>query len=224
MASNPMDPGSKRVQESFLAPIEKKVLLWLAARMPRWINSDHLTLIGLLSMFLAGLSYIRAEESPAFLFLASFFIVLNWFGDSLDGTLARYRQTLRPRYGYYVDHIVDAFGTLFLIGGLGLSSYMDLTLSLLLIIAYFLMSIQIYLATNVFQVFQISFWKISPTEIRIGLIVANGYVYIRPTMTLLGEDRLFFDMVGFASIAVMLLVLVVTTVRNTARLYREEKI
>ena len=215
---------SKRVQQSLLAPIEKVALLKLASWMPEWVNSDHLTLLGLLSMLFAGISYYLARRDHSYLFVASFWIVLNWFGDSLDGTLARYRRKLRPRYGYYVDHIIDAFGTLFLALGLGLSGYMSLTVSLVFVIAYFMMSIQTYLASNVFQVFQISFWKLSPTEVRIALIAGNTYAWFRPQVTLMGNDYRIFDVGAAVSIAGMAVMLLVTTIRNTARLYREERL
>jgi phosphatidylglycerophosphate synthase len=224
MTSKTEDQDSKRVQESLLAPIEKVALLKLASWMPRWVNSDHLTLIGLLSMLFAGISYYLAGSNSSYLFAASLFFVLNWFGDSLDGTLARYRQKLRPRYGYYVDHIIDAFGTLFLALGLGLSGYMNFTVSLFFVIAYFMMSIQTYLASSVFKVFQISFWKLSPTEVRIALIAGNTYAWFQPKVTLMGRDYLIFDLGAVVSIAGMFVMLVITTVRNTAQLYREEKL
>ena len=113
-----------RRQESILTPLEKRVLAWFVRHLPGWVNSDHLTSLGFAAMFLAGTSYVLARWNPVMLFAASGFLALNWFGDSLAGSLARHRQRLRPRYGFYVDHIVDAFGTLFLIGGLGLSGYM----------------------------------------------------------------------------------------------------
>jgi len=224
MTSKTGDQDSKRVQESLLAPIEKVALLKLASWMPERVNSDHLTLIGLLSMLFAGISYYLAGSNPAYLFAASIFIVLNWFGDSLDGTLARYRKKLRPRYGYYVDHIIDAFGTLFLALGLGLSGYMSFTVSLIFVIAYFMMSIQTYLASSVFKVFQISFWKLSPTEVRIALIAGNTYAWYRPEVTLMGKSYLIFDLGAVVSIAGMFIMLIITTIRNTVRLYREERI
>jgi hypothetical protein len=114
---------ARREQVSFLAPLEKRLLVWLAHRTPRWINSDHLTALGLLSLLGAGLSYWYARYSHAGLSLAIAFLALNWLGDSLDGTLARVRNHQRPRYGFYVDRIVDAFGTFFLLAGLALSRY-----------------------------------------------------------------------------------------------------
>src|SRR5690242_7244206 len=115
---------AKRKQQSFLAPLEKPTLIWLAQHMPAWVNSDHLTLLGLVALLGAGLSYWWARSNPMGLYAAIVCLALNWFGDSLDGTLARLRNRLRPRYGFYVDHVVDAFGALFLLGGLALSGYM----------------------------------------------------------------------------------------------------
>ena len=108
-----------------LATIEKKTLIWLAQRMPAWVNSDHLTLLGFVAMFAAGLCYWAASCDRADLIAVIVALAVNWFGDSLDGTLARVRNRLRPRYGFYVDHITDAIGTFFLMGGLALSSYMS---------------------------------------------------------------------------------------------------
>jgi phosphatidylglycerophosphate synthase len=215
--------GSNRVQESLLAPYEKVLLIKLASWMPRCVNPDHLTLLGFVSMFLAGLSYWLSDRDPAFLFAASSFIVLNWFGDSLDGTLARYRQRLRPRYGYYVDHMIDAFGTFFLVVGIGLSGFMNLTLSLLLLAVYLMLSIQTYLATNVFEVFRISFWKLSPTEVRILLITGNTFAYYHPDVYLFGSAVGIFDLGAVVAVSGMGAMLIAETVRNTARLYREER-
>jgi len=215
---------SKRIQESFLAPIEKVALLKLASWMPHWVNPDHLTSIGFLSMILSGLSYYLARHEPAYLFLASFFIVINWFGDSLDGTLARYRKKLRPRYGYYIDHMIDALGTFTLTLGIGLSGYMDLTVAFLLLIAYYLLSIQSYLATAVFREFRISFWKLSPTEVRLLLIAGNAYAFFRPEVALLGRGLRPFDVGAVIAMAGMAAILLYTTIQNTVRLYREERL
>ena len=166
--------SATRQQENLLAPYEKKTLIWLARQMPRWINSDHLTLLGFLGMALAGGCYLYARWKPIGLFGAVAFLALNWFGDSLDGTLARVRNRQRPRYGFYVDHIVDAFGAIFLIGGMGLSGYMTGTIALILIVAYFLLAIEIYLATYTVGVFRLSFgiWGTDRTAHRAG--IRNG--------------------------------------------------
>ncbi|MFH1018925.1 MAG: CDP-alcohol phosphatidyltransferase family protein, partial [Pseudomonadota bacterium] len=171
---------ASRAQLSLLAPLEKKCLIWLAQHTPRWINSDHLTALGLVSLLGAGLSYWYSRFDRSGLLLAIVFLVLNWLGDSLDGTLARVRNRLRPKYGFYVDHVVDAFGTFFLLVGLGLSGYMSERIAAGLLIAYFLLSIEVYLATYTIGTFHLSFWKFSPTELRILLCIGNVVLFFRP--------------------------------------------
>jgi archaetidylinositol phosphate synthase len=137
-----------RLQNSFTAASERKALLWLAARMPSSINSDHLTVLGFAAMFLAGCSYALARWTPWGLLLATLFLALNWLGDSLDGTLARVRNRQRPRYGFYVDHMIDTFGALFLMGGLAVSGYIDWRIATGLLVAFLLLSIESYLAST----------------------------------------------------------------------------
>ena len=157
LANDASFKSAAREQESLLTPLEKKALVWLAHRMPVWVSSDHLTVLGLLGMTLAGVCYYVARWSRLALLGSILFLFINWFGDSLDGTLARVRQRQRPRYGFYVDHIVDTFGALFLIGGLGLSGFMTGVVALALLIAYFMLSIEIYLATYAIGVFKLSY-------------------------------------------------------------------
>lgn len=214
-----------RAQLSLLAPLEKRTLLWLAARMPAAINPDHLTMLGLISLLGAGLSYWYARTNPAGLLLVIVFLILNWFGDSLDGTLARYRQRLRPRYGFYVDHVVDMFGTFFLLGGLGLSGYMSLPVAMALVIAYFMLSIEVYLTTYTIGTFHLSFWKFSPTELRILLAIGNLALLLRgPHVRIAGQQHLLFDIGGAAGVAGMAVMLVAATIRHTIRLYNEERL
>ena len=137
-----------RVQQSVLTALEKRVLHWLAVRMPAGINSDHLTLLALFAMVSVGASYWLSRYTPIGLVLATVWLAVNWFGDSLDGTLARVRGQQRPRYGYYVDHVVDVVGVLFLFAGLGLSGYLHPGVAAALLMAYFLLSLEIYLATH----------------------------------------------------------------------------
>jgi phosphatidylglycerophosphate synthase len=215
----------KREQSSLLAPIEKRALIWLAHRMPRWVNSDHLTLLGFIAMFLAGLCYWLARSNRYALVLVSIFLVVNWFGDSLDGTLARVRNRQRPRYGFYLDHMTDAVGTAFLLGGLALSSFMSPPVAIALLIVYLLLSIQSYLATYARGTFQLSFWKFSPTELRALLIAGNITLLARgPLARLAGIDFLLFDIGGAAGIIGMSAILTVSTIRNTIALYRDERI
>jgi archaetidylinositol phosphate synthase len=213
-----------RAQLSLLAPLEKKCLIWLARHTPRWINSDHLTALGLASLAGAGLSYWYARSNPAGLLWVIVFLALNWLGDSLDGTLARVRNQQRPRYGFYVDHVVDAFGTFFLLGGLGLSGYMSERIATALLIAYFMLSIEVYLATYTLGTFHLSFWKFSPTELRILLAIGNIALLYRPVVHLFGGSYLLFDVGGAAGVAGMALMLVTAAAKHTVALYRAEPI
>jgi len=215
---------AKRAHQSFLAAAEKRCLVWLAERLPAWVNPDHLTALGLLGMIGVGLSYWLASRSKWGLVLASLCLVVNWFGDSLDGTVARVRNRLRPRYGFYVDHMVDAFGTSFLVGGLALSGLMSPWVAAAVLLAYFLLNIEVYLATYTLGTFQMSFAKFSPTELRLLLIAGNtALLYFKPTTGIFGgAPILVFDIGGIIGAALMVVLTVVTTIRHTLVLYREE--
>jgi archaetidylinositol phosphate synthase len=192
--------------------------------MPKWINSDHLTLIGFFGMVLAGVCYFLAKFNPLALAAAVVCLGINWFGDSLDGTLARFRDRQRPRYGFYVDHILDSLGTLFLIGGLGLSGYMTITVALALIITYFLLSIELYLATYCVGVFRLSFSIWGPTELRIVLAIGTFVLFLKPVVKIAGATYFLCDVAAVVAMTGMLLMTIMNTIRNTARLYREERL
>jgi phosphatidylglycerophosphate synthase len=211
-----------RAQVSFLAPVEKRCLIWLARRTPSWINSDHLTALGSLALAGAGLSYWYARSHHVGLLLAIVCLALNWLGDSLDGTLARVRNCQRPRYGFYVDHMVDALGTFFLLGGMALSGYMSPAIAAGLTIAYFLLSIEVYLATYTIGTFHISFWKFSPTELRILLMIGNVALLYRPMARIAGHSWPLFDFGGAIGMCGMAAMLVAAVVRHTVHLYRAE--
>ncbi len=215
-----------RAQLSFLAPIENRCLIWLARRVPAWMNSDHLTALGLISLLAAGLCYWYSRWNPLALLLVIVCLGTNWAGDSLDGTLARVRNKQRPRYGFYVDHIVDCLGALFLLGGLGLSSFMSPGIALGLLIAYLLLSCEVYLATYTLGTFEISFWKFSPTELRILLAAGNIALFLKPRagLTLLGERYAMFDIGGAIGMVGMALVLAISVIRHTRTLYRAEPV
>jgi len=221
-----MSPGSvlepKRDLRSLTASLEKRVLLWMAARTPAWINSDHLTLLGFAGMAGASLFYWLSGTNPGFLHAVNACLVLNWLGDSLDGTVARYRNCQRPRYGFYVDHIIDAFGALLVLGGVAASGYMSPTLALGLVIAYFMLAINMYLATCSFGVFKMAYGGLGGTEVRIMLAALNLVLLRWPTVSLAGTSHRLLDMAALAALPIMGLVLVVETVRNTAALYRAE--
>lgn len=213
----------RRIQESFLAHAERKALLWLAARTPGVINSDHLTLLGLLAMAGAGAGYCWSRTNPTSLLLVVLFLALNWLGDSLDGTLARYRNHCRPRYGFYVDHIVDAFSAFFLLGGLGLSGYMATEVALGLLVAYLLLSIEVYLATYTLGDFKISYFKMGPTELRLLLCVGNLVAYFwKSTVHLLGRSYRLFSIGGTIGISGMVLILLISAIQHSIKLYRQE--
>jgi archaetidylinositol phosphate synthase len=217
-------PDMLRVQQSWVAAAEKRVLLWLAARTPKRINPDHLTVLGFVAQIGAGMFYALAARNRYALLAVIACLALNWLGDSLDGTLARVRRRLRPRYGFYVDHMVDSFGALALMGGLALSGYMRPWIAIGLLIAFLLLSIQSYLATHVLGEFRISFWRFGPTELRLLLAMGNLALFWKPVVHLFGGQYRLFDVGGAIGLAGMGLMVLVFTVQNTIRLYREERI
>jgi phosphatidylglycerophosphate synthase len=217
-------PDMLRVQQSWVAAVEKRALLWLAARTPAGINSDHLTALGLVAQIGAGMFYALAAWNRYALLGVIACLAFNWLGDSLDGTLARVRQRLRPRYGFYVDHMVDSFGALALMGGLALSGYMQPWIAIGLLIAFLMLSIQSYLATHTLGEFRISFWRFGPTELRLLLAVGNLVLFWKPVVHFIGGKYRLFDVGGAIGLAGMGSMVVVFTAQNTVRLYREERI
>lgn len=213
-----------RDQQSILTTLEKRTLRWIAARLPQWVHPDHLTILGFAGMILTGISYYLAQWDRRMLLVGIVFLAVNWFGDSLDGTLARYRNRLRPRYGFYVDHIVDAFGILCLVAGLGLSGYMSLSVAMGFLIAYYLMNIEIYLATYTVGVFKLSFGIWGPTELRVLLAIGNIAMMFKPHVTIVGHRFLLADVGAAVAIPVIIAVAIIGTLRNTARLYNEERL
>jgi archaetidylinositol phosphate synthase len=217
-------PDMQRIQESWVAAGEKRALLWLAVRTPDRINPDHLTILGLAAQIGAGACYALASRNRCALLGVIVCLGLNWLGDSLDGTLARVRQRLRPRYGFYIDHMVDSFGGLALMGGLALSGYMHPAIAIGLLVAFLMLSIQSYLATHALGEFRISFWRFGPTELRLLLAVGNLALFWKPVIHLFGGQYRLFDVGGAIGVAGMALMVVVFTLQNTLRLYREERI
>lgn len=217
-------PEMRRVQESWVAGAERRALLWLAARTPQWIGPDHLTLLGLTAQIGAGMCYALTRWNKYALFGVILCLALNWLGDSLDGTLARVRQRLRPRYGFYVDHMVDTFGALALMGGLALSGWMRPWIAIGLLVAFLMLSIQSYLAANVLGEFRLSFWRFGPTELRILLVAGNLALLRKPQVHFLGSPYRLFDLGGAIGLAGMGLMLICFTWQNTMWLYREEKV
>jgi phosphatidylglycerophosphate synthase len=213
---------AKRSSTGMLTGIERRVLIWLAHRMPARVNSDHLTGLGLVSMFLVGVCFAIWRQYPAALGGVVLFLALNWFGDSLDGTLARVRGHQRPRYGFYVDHILDTFGILFVIGGLALSGDMTPIVAAAFLVAYYILSIEIYLATYCVGRFQMSFWGFGPTELRILLATGAMMLVVKPVVTIFGVQMLLFDAGGSVGAVGLLITAVVSAIGNTRRLYAAE--
>ncbi len=212
-----------REHHSVLALTEKKTLIWIARRLPRWVTSDHLTLLGLLSMLAAGCCYWASYRHRGALPLAVMAIAVNWFGDSLDGTLARVRNKQRPRYGYYVDHVVDVLGILFLFAGLALSGHMSPLVALGLLVAYLIVAAEVFLATCVLGVFRLSTLGFGPTELRIVLSAGTLYLLRSPEVQLAGWGSFkLFDVGGVVAIVGLMSAFVVSAARNARNLYRAE--
>jgi archaetidylinositol phosphate synthase len=198
------------------AGLERRVLAAIARRMPPWVSSDHLTLVGALGAVGCGVAYGWWWRAPWVLHLANLGLLANWFGDSLDGTLARYRRRCRPRYGFYVDHIIDAFGILAIVGGLVAGGLMSLPVGAALILAYDLMAINVYLATHTLGVFRISYGPLGGTELRILLAGLNLACLFLPTFAVAGLTVRLFDLAG-AIVAIGLLVLTAASSARTGR-------
>lgn len=223
-AANSSFAPATRLQDSLVAAAEKRALIWMAARVPRWINSDHLTLLGFFSQCMAGICYALARFNPDFLIGGVVCLALNWLGDSLDGTLARVRNQQRPRYGFYVDHIADTIAAFFLMGGMALSGYVHPAIATGMLVAFLMLSIESYLATYTLGQFQLSYWKFGPTEIRILLAIGNLALLRHSIIHLAGHSLRLFDLGGAIAIAGMTLMLIISAVQHTRRLYREETI
>jgi phosphatidylglycerophosphate synthase len=213
---------AQRHSTGLLTTVERRVLIWLAHRMPARVNSDHLTALGLVSMLLVGASFAVSRQMPAALWGVVLFLALNWFGDSLDGTLARVRGHQRPRYGFYVDHILDTFGALFVLGGLAISGAMTPLVAAAFLVAYYVLSIEIYLATYCVGRFQMSFWGWGPTELRILLAIGALTLFVKPVVTILGVQMPLFDVGGMVGTAGLIVTAIVSAVGNTRTLYAAE--
>jgi len=178
--------------------------------------------LALVAMALTGLSYFAARYTRLGLLLAVVGLVINWFGDSLDGTVARLRQHERPRYGFYVDHVVDCVGVALLVAGLGLSGYMSPLVAASFLVAYFMLSIEVYLATYCLAVFRLSFWGVGPTELRILLAIGTVALLSDPRVEILGRTYRLFDVGGVVAIGCIAFTLAATVTRNVQILYRAE--
>lgn len=220
----------RRVNDILLGPLERPTLKWLASRMPAWVTPDTCTMIGVVGSTGTALSYVLSTYDPNFLWLASFCLVVHWFGDSLDGTLARYRRIERPIYGFFVDHMLDAFSTTIIFLGLGLTPYISFNVACLTLIGYLLLCVLAFLRTNVAGEFKISYYKLGPTEFRLVAILLNATMFFNGvpiSYFMIGNiHRMNLTPYDFALIFIALLLFyffAVTAVRETIRLARENR-
>jgi len=216
-----------RIQTSVLNALEKKVLVWLAQRQPKWMTSDILTYIGTFGAMVIAAGYILSSWDIRFLWLSSFGFLINWYGDSLDGTLARVRNTQRPVYGYYIDHTIDAINEVMIFVGVGISGLMNLEIALLALVMYLLMTINVSINAHLKKEFKLTYASMGPTEFRIIMIVINTlFILIRPlrdfshSFTICGNEITFraLDYIGII-IIVILALMYLSTVRKDIRDY-----
>jgi archaetidylinositol phosphate synthase len=205
-----------RSKQFILAVPEARVLEWIARRLPAFVKPDHLTALGVLASLGIAAAYVLSNGNSAWLWAASALLVVHWLGDSLDGTLARVRKAERPRYGFYLDHLVDAFATAAIGIGIGLSPYMLLSVGLAIVVAYLILSINTYLETHAFGVFNLGYGRFGPTEARLILIVVNTLL----VLDLVGAELL--DVLGIGLAAAMIVALVVRAGRNLRKLAKLE--
>lgn len=218
-----------RIQTSVLNALEKKALVWLAERQPKWMTSDILTYIGTFGAIVIAVGYILSAWNINFLWLSSLGFVINWYGDSLDGTLARVRKTQRPVYGYYIDHTIDAINEVMIFVGVGLSGLMHLEIALFALVMYFLITINVSINAHLKKEFKLTYVRMGPTEFRIIMIIINTlFALIRPlrefshSFTLCGHEFTFgaLDYIGVV-IVLVLAVIHIVTVHNDIKGYAE---
>ncbi len=168
-----------RIQTSILNPLEKKVLVWLAQRMPSWVTSDMLTFVGFLGAIVMATGYALANLNLNWLWLSCLGLMINWFGDSLDGSLARVRNTQRKTYGFYIDHNVDVINETIMFVGVGLSPLVNMSFAMFALVAYFMLSIYVYIDCHLKGEMRLTYAGMGPTEFRLILIIVNiCFIYI----------------------------------------------
>ena len=215
---------AERQAKFIVARFEKWALPKMAAALPKWVMPDHLTGLGIVAATWIAFCYMKSNANPNWLYGASLGIVLHWFGDSLDGTLARVRKIQRPRYGFYLDHLTDAYSTTAIGLGLGLSPYMVLSVAFAGVIAYLMLSINVYLETYIFNRFKYGYGMLGPTEVRIVLLVLNLFAGTLTPLPfrLFGIDMTVFDIGGMVITAIMLVLLLGRAMKNLEELARDE--
>ncbi len=214
-----------RVNQTLTAPFERPALQWLAARSPVWITPDVLTAIGVAGSVACFLGYWLSGENVLWLWLVNAGLAVNWYGDSLDGTLARYRKIERPKFGFYIDHTVDAVSEFLTIIGIGMSPFLRMDIAAFALIGYLLMSVHVYVRTAVDGVFKISYGRFGPTELRIIIALVNVAIIVAADWFLapVAWGLKPFDLIGIGLAAALTLVFVVASLRHAAVLAREGK-
>jgi archaetidylinositol phosphate synthase len=216
--------NAPRAKQFLLARHESRALEWIARRLPAWVMPDHLTALGVVAAIGIAAAYLLSNGSTAWLWAASALLVVHWLGDSLDGTLARVRRMERPKYGYYLDHLVDALATALIGLGLGLSPWMLLSVGLVIVIAYLVLSINTYLETYAFGVFTLGYGRVGPTEVRLALILLNTLIALGVGLgfEVAGLGLTVLDLIGLAIAGVMVATLLGRAARNLRVLARQE--
>jgi archaetidylinositol phosphate synthase len=214
--------SARRVHRALTAQMEKRALTWMAERAPRWVSSDGLTALGLGAQISAGACYAFARYDRRALLVVIVCLLLNWLGDSLDGTLARTRHQERPRYGFYVDHVVDVLGAVALMCGLGCSGLLHWPTAMAMLIAFLVLACESYLATYTLGCFELSQGLFGPTEIRILLAMGSLAALRSPYATVFGHRWLLFDVGGAIAAIFMSATAIGVMARHAAQLYKQE--
>ena len=218
-----VDKKAVRIQNSILNGAEKKALAWLAERQPKWVVSDMLTLVGIIGALMIGAGFVLCSKNINWLWLSIAGFVVNWYGDSLDGTLARVRNTQRPLYGYYLDHTVDCFNEAFMFLGLGLSYLMRLDIALMILIVYLFLTVNVSVNAHLKSEFKLTYGKLGPTEFRVIACLLIMCVIFFPcirefhtSMHFLGREVALtaLDIAGLVILAVLVLIYLVTVIQD----------
>jgi phosphatidylglycerophosphate synthase len=214
----------KRILDTFTGPFERPFLQWLAARQPAWVTPDMLTIVSIFGAFIIFTGFIMTNYSKNYLWLATFGFVINWYGDSLDGTLARFRHIERPIYGFYVDHVADAFVEMLIFLGLGLSPFVRFDLACLALVGYFLLSVLVYVRTCVKGEFTISYGKLGPTEARLIAVSGNTLVFFfgAATFPLFSLSLTIYDWIAIGVIFLEATISIVTAFRQASLLSKQD--
>jgi len=212
----------KRTNDILLGPLERPALHWLAFHMPAWVNPDILTAIGVIGGLVIFGGYILTNYNPVFLWLVNLGLIINWFGDSMDGTLARYRNIQRPRYGFFIDHSVDAVIEVLIVLGLGLSPYVRFDLAAVALVAYLLLSVMVYIQQIVTNEFRISYGKLGPTEVRVGIFLANTFIFLvgNPVMNFGAVSISLYNFIVVIATVIMVVIFIYNTISKGRELSR----